>query len=55
MGNKIIKDEELKNFINDDDIVNNFEFVYLPKHTNQELVIFEKRQKLYLKLICCLI
>lgn len=45
MGNKIIKDEELKNFINDDDIVNNFEFVYLPKHTNQELVIFEKKAK----------
>ncbi|RCK66688.1 hypothetical protein Cantr_02743 [Candida viswanathii] len=45
MGNKIIKGEELRLFIDDDTIVDNFEFVYLPKHANQELVVFEKKAK----------
>ncbi|KGR00413.1 hypothetical protein MG1_02241 [Candida albicans GC75] len=45
MGNKVLKNDELKQIFNDSDsglIVDNFEFVYLPNHANQELVVFDK-------------
>ena len=45
MGNKVLKNDELKQIFNDSDsglIVDNFDFVYLPNHANQELVVFDK-------------
>ncbi|CAI5758031.1 unnamed protein product [Candida verbasci] len=45
MGNMIFKDANLREIINDDLIVDNFEFVYLPYHSNQELVVYEKKSK----------
>ena len=45
MGNKVLKNDELKQIFNDSDsglIVDNFEFVYLPNHANQELVVFDR-------------
>ncbi|RLV89450.1 hypothetical protein JA1_005161 [Spathaspora sp. JA1] len=44
-GNKLLKGEELKKIVADDVIVDNFEFVYLPFHGNQELVLFDKKSK----------
>lgn len=45
MGNKVLKNDDLRQIFNDNDsglIVDNFEFVYLPNHANQELVVFDK-------------
>lgn len=45
MGNKVLKNDDLRQIFNDSDsglIVDNFEFVYLPNHANQELVVFDK-------------
>lgn len=48
MGNKLLKNDELKQIFKDDNdnnsnlIIDNFEFVYLPNHANQELIIFNK-------------
>ncbi|EGW32909.1 uncharacterized protein SPAPADRAFT_60251 [Spathaspora passalidarum NRRL Y-27907] len=44
-GNKVLKGEELKQIVKDDVIVEKFEFVYLPFHENQELVLFDKQTK----------
>lgn len=45
MGSKVLKNDDLRQIFNDSDsglIVDNFEFVYLPNHANQELVVFDK-------------
>ena len=45
VGNKVLKNDDLRQIFNDSDsglIVDNFEFVYLPNHANQELVVFDK-------------
>ncbi|EDK44433.1 hypothetical protein PVL30_003453 [Lodderomyces elongisporus] len=45
LGNKVIAGEDLRKLIDDDVIVDNFEFVYLPYHANSELVAVEKKSK----------
>ncbi|KAL6450646.1 hypothetical protein SBY92_000892 [Candida maltosa Xu316] len=45
IGNKVIRGDELKEIINDEVIYKNFEFVYLPHHANQELVVFNPASK----------
>lgn len=46
LGNKVLKGDELASIVGGDEIiVNNFEFVYLPFHQNQELVMYEKSSK----------
>ncbi|KAI5965195.1 uncharacterized protein KGF55_001415 [Candida pseudojiufengensis] len=44
-GNKLISGETLKEFIDDELIYKNFDFVYLPYHANSELVVYEKNSK----------
>lgn len=46
-GNKLIDSNVLKEIgIQDDSILNNFEFVYLPSHANKELVLYDKNSKI---------
>lgn len=48
VANKILKGKELAAVLtgnNAQDLVNNFEFVYLPGHINRELVMFHPRTK----------
>ena len=52
MGNKVLKNDDLRQIFNDNDsglIVDNFEFVYLPNHANQELLYLINHHQHYLK------
>lgn len=46
-GNKLLDSEYLKKLgITDSALLDNFEMVYLPSHTNKELVLFDKPNKI---------
>lgn len=56
-GNKLIDLTILKELgIQDDSILSNFEFVYLPQHKNKELVMYDKTSKILFEadLLLCL-
>ncbi|KAI3406109.2 hypothetical protein KGF56_000950 [Candida oxycetoniae] len=45
LGHKVISGTALKQLVDDDLIVENFDFVYLPYHANSELVVYHKPSK----------